>query len=194
MPPPAQHRRRFTVAQWQAQLEERRFELIDGELVEKAAPDAPHGNAQAGVTSLLRGPFHRKPGGAGPGGWWILTEVDVQVGDDVVRPDVAGWRRERVPALPTERPIGTRPDWICEIVSPSHRANDTVVKLRSYHLAAIAHYWLLDPVSGTLTVLRYGSAGYVQVLAAQRHEVVRAEPFEQLEVRVGVLLGEDPDE
>jgi Uma2 family endonuclease len=101
MVPPAKNPTRRTIADWRAEAPSRCIELIDGEFVEKASPDAPHSNAQAGVTTILRGPFHRKRGGAGPGGWWIVTEVDVLLGGDVVRPDVAGWSRARAPVLPT---------------------------------------------------------------------------------------------
>lgn len=194
MGPTSPSRTRRTLADWLAESPERRLELIDGELVEKAQPDAPHGNAQAGVTSTVRGPFHRAGGKGGPGGWWILTEVDVLLGEDVLRPDVAGWRRARLPQLPSERSLTPRPDWICEVVSQTNRASDTVVKLRRYHAAGVPHYWLLDPMAGTLTVLRHEPPGYLQVLAAQRHEVVRAEPFDEVALKVGVLLGDDPEE
>lgn len=192
MGPTSPSRQRRTLADWQAEPPERHLELIDGDFVEKAEPDAPHANAQAGVTSAVRPPFHRRGGSGGPGGWWILTEADVQLGTDVVRPDVVGWRRSSCPSLPAERPIRIRPDWICEIVSATNRANDTVVKLRLYHQQGVPHYWLLDPSAGTLTVFRHAPSGYLQVIAAQRHENVRPEPFEAMEFSVGLLLGDDP--
>src|SRR3990167_5631690 len=89
-----------TIEEWLAQPPERRLELIDGEFIEKAAPDVPHAQSQGGLLVGIRSPFHRKPGGAGPGGWWILPEVDLRLGENGHRPDVAGWRRARSPEQP----------------------------------------------------------------------------------------------
>lgn len=132
---------------------ERFHEVIDGELHRKALPSARHGAAQTATTQLLR-PFNRRLGGpGGPGGWWFASETEVELApDQVYRPDVAGWRRERLPELPSEAPMTVRPDWVCEIVSPSNASNDTVKKLR---------------------------------------ERVRAEPFEAIELQVGVPFGDD---
>lgn len=97
----------------------------------------------------------RAGGGGGPGGWWIVTEVEVQLpSDEVVRPDVVGWRRDRVPARPTGSPVPHLPDWICEVVSPTNANNDTVKKLRTYHVAGVPHYWIVDPRDATLTGMR----------------------------------------
>ncbi|MDP1823352.1 MAG: Uma2 family endonuclease [Archangium sp.] len=184
-----------TIEEWLAQPPERRLELIDGEFIEKALPDFPHGMSQASVLSALHPLFNRKPGGAGPGGggWWIVSEVDIQLGANGYRPDVAGWRRERLAEPPQTRPVIIRPDWICEVLSASNRHNDTIRKLRRYHEAGVPHYWLLDPETGTLNVFRHEPLGYLSVLVADRHQLVRAEPFDAVEVRVGVLLGEDPE-
>lgn len=97
---------------------ERRVEVLAGELVEKAAPSWEHSDAQGAVAELLRPRFCSGRGDAG--GWWILLEPDISFGpDDLCRPDAAGWRRERVPQTPSSSPISLRPDWICEILSPS---------------------------------------------------------------------------
>jgi Uma2 family endonuclease len=187
--------RPHTIQEWLEQPEERRLELIDGEFVEKAAPDAPHGNAQGGLIATLRPIFNRKPGGSGPtpGGWWLLPEVDIQLGSNGFRPDVAGWRRERMLAPTAERPVVLRPDWICEVLSESNRSNDTIHKLRRYHEAGVPHYWWLDPGSGTLSVFRREPQGYLNVLVAERGQLVRAEPFDAIEINVGILLGDDPE-
>jgi Uma2 family endonuclease len=113
-------------------------------------------------------------------------------GTDIVRPDVAGWRRDRSPERPIGMPVKLRPDWICEIVSPSNAKHDTVKKLRLYHHAHIPHYWILDPRDATLTVMRWSADGYVTLLRAERGETIRAEPFEQIELSVGELFGDDP--
>jgi Uma2 family endonuclease len=178
---------------WAIPEAERFHELIGGELVEKAAPSGEHGDAQAGVVGALRGPFHRGPGRGGPGGWWIATEVEVLLFEtDVVRPDIVGWRREHCPERPIGFPIKVRPDWICEVVSPNEARRDTVVKLRLYARAGIPHYWIVDPRDSTLTVMRWSADGYITRLRAERGEVVRAEPFEAVEIAVGTLFGDDP--
>jgi Uma2 family endonuclease len=181
-----------SIGDWLAQPEAARLELIDGELVVKAAPTFAHGRAQRNVGGLIGGPYDRKPGGPrGPGGWWIATEVDIVLEGRGFRPDVVGWRREQVPVAPRERPVTQRPDWICEIVSDSNRATDTIVKLRRYHQAQVGHYWILDELDRTLTVHRHTPEGYLVVLRAGADERVRAEPFEAIDLHVGHLLGDD---
>lgn len=178
---------------WAIPDSERFHELLGGELVKKATPSGEHGDAQAGVVGAVRMPFQRKPGGGGPGGWWIATEVEVLLATgELVRPDVLGWRREESPSRPTGTPVRVRPDWVCEIVSPENANNDTVKKLRLYHRAAIPHYWIVDPRDATLAVLRWSHDGYVTVIRAERGETVRAEPFGAIELSVGTLFGDDP--
>lgn len=184
-----------TLADWLALPDDARIELIDGEFVEKAAPTFEHGRAQGHTVGVISDAFDRRPGGPrGPGGWWIVTEVDVALDGRGYRPDIAGWRRERAPAPPTERPVTLRPDWICEIVSDSNRATDTVIKLRRYRQAGVHHYWILDQLDRTLTVYRHTSEGYLVALRADARERVRAEPFDALELQVSVLLGADEEE
>jgi len=186
--------RRATIADLLAIPEERRrHEIIDGVLVEKEAASGRHGGAQFRLSQRL-GPYDRRPGGRWPGGWWFATEVEIQLADtQVFRPDIAGWRRERMAALPAEVPVLVRPDWICEVLSTNKR-NDLIKKKRAYHLHQVGHYWLVDPVDETLAVYRWHPDGYVEVVIADRDERVRAEPFDAIELRVGILFGEDDDE
>lgn len=191
-----QHRdRRATIRDLLAIPEDLRFhELLDGELVEKAMPSFEHGSAQASTVGFLRS-FNRKPGGSDPGGWWLATEVEIELGERVVpRPDIVGWRRERVPQRPTGTPVTIRPDWICEIVSPRNASRDTVAKMRLYHRCEIPHYWILSPQDLTLTVYRWSKDGYIAALTAERGDRVRAEPFEAIELAVGMLFGDEEDE
>ena len=190
-------RRKATLDDFWAIPEEDRFhELIAGEIIPKASPSGEHGDAQSWIVSLVKPRFQRPSDGTGrTGGWWIATEVEVLLdGVEVVRPDILGWRRERCPTRPTGNPVKQRPDWICEVVSPSNAKHDTIKKLRLYHRVAIPHYWLVDPQDATLTVMRWSSDGYVTLLRAERGEVVRPEPFEQIELAVGTLFGDDPPE
>jgi Uma2 family endonuclease len=179
-----------TVADWLAQPEDARLELIDGVLLPKAAPTFEHGRAQVG-TSIALGGFARRAGGPdGPGGWWLASEVDLLLDGRGYRPDLVGWRRDLLPVMPRDRPVTSRPDWICEIVSESNRSTDTVKKVRRYHQAGVPHYWILDEVARTLTVYRHGPDGYVIALVAEADEVVRAEPFDAIDLRVGALFGD----
>ena len=84
-----------------------------------------------------------------------------------------------------------RPDWVCEVLSPSNASTDTVKKLRTLHAHKVPYYWLADPDRRTLTVLRWEGAGYLAILNAEAGELVRAEPFETLELRTGPIFGDD---
>jgi Uma2 family endonuclease len=170
---------------------ERRHELIDGELIEKANPSGEHGSAQAHIAIELGGPFDRRPGADRPGGWWFATEVEIALpSGDIVRPDVVGWRRDRVAERPSGTPVAIVPDWVCEILS-TNRGRDLIRKKRVYHRAKIRHYWIVDPAEWTLSVNRWAEEGYLEVLSAERGERVRAEPFDAIELSVGALFGED---
>lgn len=186
--------RRVTIADLLAIPEERRrHEIIDGELVEKEAASGRHGGAQGRLFRKLD-PYDRRPGGRWPGGWWFATETEVQLApDEVFRPDVVGFRRERMERLPSEVPILVRPDWVCEILS-SNKRNDLIKKKRAYHRHGVPHYWIVDPEQETLVVYRWSADGYVEILIADRDERVRAEPFDVIELHVGFLFGDDDDE
>jgi Uma2 family endonuclease len=173
-----------------------RKEIVHGALVEKAAPSAEHGDAQLALGEKLRRRFHRRSGGGeGPGGWWILVEVDVELErHEVFRPDLIGWRRERLPERPRGRPVRVRPDWVCEVLSPSNARTDLVDKFHVLHRCAVPHYWVVDPEREMLTVHRWEKDGYLVVLQAARGETVRAEaePFDAMELQVGALFGDEP--
>ncbi len=112
---------------------------------------------------------------------------------ELFRPDIAGWRRDRLEELPEEVPITVRPDWICEILSKNRRV-DLIKKKRVYHRHNVQHYWIIDPLEETLAVHRWHTDGYVEVLIADRSERVRAEPFAAIDFCVGVLFGDDEDD
>ena len=113
--------------------------------------------------------------------------------DQILRPDLAGWRRERLDALPADPVIDAVPDWLCEILSPSNASNDTVKKKRVYHRHGVSHYWIIDPMNETLTVYRWTEEAYLEILTAARGECVRAEPFDAVEMHVGVFFGDDEE-
>lgn len=169
-------------------------ELIDGEIVHKALPKPEHGDAQVTLSALLY-PFKRVGGPrGGPGGWWIMSEVELayQKTDEAYRHDLVGFRQDRVSTRPTGVPVRERADWVCEILSPSTARYDVVQKQRTLHAHGVPHYWLINPEHETLVVLRYGPDAYVNVLNATVGDVVRAEPFDEMELDISELFGHEP--
>ena len=127
-------------------------EILDGELITSPRPRVRHARA-AGV--LFNALYTARDGGEGSaGGWWILLEPELHLGADVVVPDLAGWRRQRLQHLPDAAWVSLAPDWVCEVLSPSTSAIDRNRKLPIYARAGVAHAWLLDPIAGTTEVLR----------------------------------------
>ena len=173
---------------------ERWHELYDGQVVERAAPSGEHSNAQSGVISVIKPRYQRRGGGPeGPGGWWIYSEAEIRLSPTkIVRPDVSGWRRERCPEAPRGVVIELRPDWVCEVVSPSNASEDMVRKLNLYREAGISHYWTVELRDELLTAHRLREGAWMIALRAERHEIVRAEPFDAIDFPVGVLFGDDP--
>jgi Uma2 family endonuclease len=175
--------------------EQAHFEIIAGQLVEEASPGGEHGTTQLALGATLFGPFSRRPGGPLPGGWWFGSDVDIEFErHEVYRPDVAGWRREHVPERPAGIPVRVRLDWVCEVLSPSNARVDQVTKFETYRRCGVPHYWIADPMLRTLRVFRWTPDGYLVVLNAEAGQRVRAEPFDAIELQVGVLFGDDPEE
>ncbi len=186
-----------TVAEWLSQPEEKGAELIGGRIEYKALPSLEHGRTQRRLGELL-GPFDRRSSGSDrPGGWWLGSEVDLLLNGEGVRPDMAGWRREHHASMPAPGPkdvITDRPDWIAEVLSSSNPTRDLIEKMAIYHASGVHHYWILDPTLRFLLVYRHSPDGYVAVLSARAGMIVRAEPFDALELRVGHLFGDDEEE
>lgn len=191
----APRRQPATVADYLARPEHERIELIRGTIVEKSEVTGEHALTQVSTCAAVKGPFQRRQGGGGgPGGWWFFSELEVQFGDGILRPDICGYRRERLAAPPKGRPLALSPDWVCEILSPSNPQRDRVEKLQIYFEAKVPHYWIIDPVAGSLEVFRRLDLAYALVVTALRGQRVRAEPFDAIELRVDELLGADPEE
>lgn len=191
----ASHRPKATFADLEALGDDVSAEIIHGAIVEKAMPTMEHGRSQLMVGRVLGRRFDRRPGGRWPGGWWFGTEVDVEYEThEIFRHDLVGWRRDRVPACPQGRPIRIRPDWVCEMLSPSNEKRDLIDKMRVLQLAGVPHYWIGNPQDKTLVVHRWEPKGYMIVLAASSADVVNAEPFEAIELRVSVMFGDEDDD
>lgn len=169
-----------------------RWEIIDGELVEQRMIGPDHGSALAGIVTPIRYSFG---GRSQSGGWWLMTDVTVELSPDhVYRPDILGFRRDRVPARPREFPVRIRPDWVCEVISPGNPKNDRVKKLNNYHRFEIPHYWILDPQEETLLVLRWSEPGYITVQTGIRGERIRAEPFQEVELDLDDIFADGTEE
>lgn len=161
-------------------------EIVDGEIVVSPRPGGPHSRAEGGVHAALTFPFDKRPGGDdGPGGWWILVEPELHLGDDVLVPDVAGWRRERLPKGPTDAAFAVAPDWVCEIVSPRTERHDRIVKMERYGQHGVGHVWIVDPLLRMLEVYRRHEGGWLRVQVFADYVGIRAEPFDAVEIDMG---------
>lgn len=160
-------------------------EIVRGVLVTPPAPLPRHSSVQGKLRRFIGGPFDDDDGAGGPGGWWVFLEVDVRLSPhDIVRPDLAGWRRERLASPWDVRPIEVGPDWICEIISTSNADHDRVTKRELYARHGVTHYWLADPSAGTLETLRLDgpSKRWVDAGAFDASARARIPPFEAIEL------------
>jgi Uma2 family endonuclease len=162
-------------------------EIVNGELIVSPRPTGPHALATSSLGVEVGGPFQRGKGG--PGGWWILDEPELHLGSHVLVPDLAGWRRERMPEVPQGVAFEIAPDWVCEVISPSSARTDRGAKGLIYAKHGVRHLWIVDPIAHTLEVLRSNDGQWTLVAVHGEAEVVRAEPFEAAEVNLGSLWG-----
>lgn len=157
-------------------------EIVDGELITSPRPASAHA-LTAWAIGQGAGPFSRRLGeGGGPGGWWILFEPELHLGADILVPDLAGWRRERLPVLRDVPYFDLAPDWVCEVLSTSTARIDRVRKKPIYARERVSHLWLVDPLVHTLEVYRLDGGQWVDAGAYGGAEVVRAEPFATVEM------------
>ena len=160
-------------------------EIIDGELVLSPRPAGPHAAAATALGEELGPPFKR--GRGGPGGWIILDEPELHLLGNVLVPDLGGWRRETMGAIANEAYFTIRPDWVCEVLSPSTAATDRAEKMPIYARERVTHLWLVDPIARTLEGLVLEGARW-SVLGTWRDDAkVRVEPFEAFELELGGL-------
>lgn len=163
-------------------------EIADGELHATPRPAARHAIAYARLGGILVPAFDE--GRGGPGGWCILLEPELHLGPNVLVPDIAGWRRTRMPLVPDGAYFELPPDWVCEILSPSTASFDRVKKLAIYAREGVRHVWLLDPLACTLEVLRLEKGLWTILATHAGTEVVNAEPFDSIELELAILWGE----
>lgn len=151
-------------------------EIIDGVLETHPRPRPRHQRAAGRLNTRLSTRF--EDGAGGPGGWIFIIEAELHLGSQVVVPDVAGWRVDRLPVEPAEPFIAVAPDWVCEVLSPSTARLDRGAKRRIYAEAGVAYLWLLDPVAGELEAFALAGRQWLLQATVQRGEEVRVRPFE----------------
>jgi Uma2 family endonuclease len=160
-------------------------ELVAGELHAAPRPAARHVVVASALGGELTGPFQR--GRGGPGGWWILDEPELHLGEEVLVPDLAGWRRTRMPVPPDQPFFPLAPDWVCEILSPATAGFDRVRKMPVYLRERVGHVWLIDPLARTLEVFQNENERWVLAGNHAGEQRVRAEPFEAVELDLEAL-------
>ena len=164
-------------------------EIIDGELHATPRPSFRHGIAASVLGGEIVGPF--QIGRGGPGGWLIIDEPELHLGPHIIVPDMAGWRREKIPSIPVEELASVVPDWVCEILSPSTVRIDRLRKMPIFAEHGVGHLWLIDPDARTLEVFRLEGSGWFLASIHGEAEKVRAEPFEAVEIDLGLLFWPD---
>jgi hypothetical protein len=162
-------------------------EIVDGDLVVSPRPAMPHAVSASALGATLLPPLQF--GDGGPGGWWIFDEPELHLNADVLVPDLAGWRRERMPIPPDGAFVTLTPDWVCEVLSPSTSRHDRTKKLPIYARVGVPHLWLLDPLAQMLEVFRLEREHWVLLAAHGGDESIRAVPFEMVAVDLKRLWG-----
>ncbi len=160
-------------------------QIIDGELYVHPRPAYRHAAAASVLGEELGPPFKRGKGG--PGGWVILDEPELHLGNDVLVPDLAGWGRERMPEIPDVAFSSVAPDWICEVLSPSTARVDRVKKLPVYVREGVGHLWLVNPTEKVLEVFELRGEVYALVQTASDDDRGRFVPFDAIELDLALL-------
>ncbi len=151
-------------------------EIIDGTLYTHPRPSPRHGLAASALGARLSDPFQF--GGGGPGGWVFVVEPEVKFGDDILVPDIAGWRRDRLKDHPEKNYFTTMPDWLCEILSGSTEKRDRTLKMRIYADAGVPHFWLIDPRLQILEAYENRDGGWFKIGDWNSDDNVQAPPFD----------------
>jgi len=162
-------------------------EILFGVLHTHPRPAIAHARAASALGIKLGGPFDF--GSGGPGGWIFLDEPELHLGPDpdVVVPDLAGWRRDRMPSLPASAAITTAPDWACEVLSPRTQATDRSDKMDIFAREGVGHLWLVDPIARTLESYELEQNRWVRLGSWRGEATVRAKPFDAVELELGAL-------
>lgn len=160
-------------------------EIVEGELFTSPRPAFRHAAAMIGLSSQLWGLFQR--GNGGPGGWWILTEPELHLAGDVLVPDIAGWRKERMATIPDVTWCDVEPDWVCEILSTSNARHDRFRKMPRYAIHNIPYAWIVDTIAKGVEIYQLKNAHWLQVALHQGTAPIRAVAFEACEIDLAPL-------
>jgi Uma2 family endonuclease len=167
-------------------------EIIAGEIIVSPRSKPAHGLAQAALSWSVAGPFGFRDD---PGGWWIVVEVEVELGrHDVYIPDLAGWRRARVPIFPDDRPVTVVPDWVCEVLSPSTGRIDRVKKAHGYLEGGVPFFWIVDLEGRVLEAFEARDGSWVRLGAWGDGDSARIPPFDAVEIAISPLFPPPPPE
>ncbi len=153
-------------------------EVVAGTLHTHPRPAMPHALASSSLGGELSSPFQK--GRGGPGGWWIVFEPELHLGEDIVVPDLAGWRRERMPDFPDTAFVTLAPDWVCEVLSPSTRDLDRHGKRPVYAREGVGHLWFIDPTARDLEAFELRDGEWVLIATARNDDPVSIPPFEAI--------------
>jgi Uma2 family endonuclease len=160
-------------------------EIVGDELVVSPRPAPLHALATTALAGALNDPS--KGLVDGPKGWWILFEPELHFEQQVLVPDIAGWRRDRMPALPRDAFFDVSPDWLCETLSPSTAVLDRTRKLEIYRQQRVGYVWLVDPIARTLEALGLEGEGWRVLANHGGDETIRVAPFEGVELDLSRL-------
>jgi Uma2 family endonuclease len=161
-------------------------EIINGELHATPRPSRKHALTSSALGGRLTPPYYFGEGG-GPGGWIILHEPEIALGENILVPDLAGWKKERFPKDEPHNWISAAPDWVCEILSPATAQVDRAEKMPLYAQHQVSHAWLIDPILKTLEVFRFEPERWIVLGVFAKSAKVRAEPFAEVELDLGLL-------
>jgi Uma2 family endonuclease len=161
-------------------------EIVNGELIVTPRPSRKHVFTATALGTKVAAPYQFGEGG-GPGGWIVLIDPEIALGEDILVPDLAGWREERFPELEEYNWISVAPDWICEILSPSTAKTDKTHKMPVYAQHGVAHLWLMDPSARTLDVFRLEAGRWMVIGLFAEDDKVRSEPFQDVEIELSSL-------
>ncbi|MGA7877647.1 MAG: Uma2 family endonuclease [Desulfoferrobacter sp.] len=161
-------------------------EIIAGELVVTPRPSRKHAYSASALGGEIVPPYQFGRG-AGPGGWIILFEPEIMLGEHIIVPDLTGWRRDRFPDVEDTNWISVFPDWACEILSPGTVRVDRVKKMPIYSQHSISHLWIIDPTAKTLEVFKLKSGSWILLESFAENDRVRVEPFQEAEIDLGNL-------
>ncbi|EPX58677.1 hypothetical protein D187_003875 [Cystobacter fuscus DSM 2262] len=178
-------KRGATFADLEAVPPNRVGEIVDGELYESPRSAPLQARAATRLGMLLGRPFDL--GEEGPGGWVIILKPELHLGNDALVPDLAGWRRERMPEMPHTAAFTLAPDWVCEVLSPSTAVLDREKKMKAYGREGVSHLWLLDPLQCSLEVYRLEHRRWSPRGLWSGGATVHAEPFTVLPLKLATL-------